>query len=164
MEVFWEIIPTWEGGGNGFHKGDSFYFVSVVVGPVEADAGTPVVKDEGDVFLDAKGFEKSKSVFAIFGEGVAIGGSVRDLLRVTHTNHVDGDEATTAFEMRHDIAPEIGRGRVAVKKDDGVAGAFFDISHLATEDGFEFFLVARGGGIFTHDLDVLYFKSILDCG
>ena len=58
--------------------------------------------------------------------GVAAG----DLVRVAHPDQVGGDAPAEVLHVRDDVAPEVGRRRVAVQEEDRVALADVDVGHL----------------------------------
>ena len=80
-----------------------------------------------------------EQIVALLGVGVAAGPGVLELVGIPHADQVAGDQAAEAGAMRHHIAPEIGRGRVAVLEHDRVAAAVLDIGHALAFDGGEFF-------------------------
>src|SRR5262249_11042423 len=50
-----------------------------------------------------------------------------------HADEVGRETAAVPGGERDDVAPEKGRGRVAVQEDDGIASADIDIAHLGVE-------------------------------
>ena len=105
----------------------------VAVRPVEAEGRAPVVHDPDDVRRDAEGGEGAVEVLAVLDESVPSRPGVVELLGVAHADEVEGDAARQRCHARHDVAPEIGRGRVAVQEDDGVAPARLDVGHALAE-------------------------------
>jgi hypothetical protein len=44
----------------------------------------------------------------MFNVTVAAGAGIVDFVRVTHADQIDGDTATVADKLRHDVAPQVG--------------------------------------------------------
>src|SRR3546814_5778088 len=63
-----------------------------------------------------------------------------ELVRIAHADQVTGDQPSQPGAMRHDIAPQIGRRRIAVLEEDRIAGPFIDIGHAPALDLNEFLL------------------------
>src|SRR3546814_5548515 len=57
-----------------------------------------------------------------------------ELVRMAHADQVTGDQPSQPGAMRHDIAPQIGRRRIAVLEEDRIAGPFIDIGHAPALD------------------------------
>ena len=49
-------------------------------------------------------------------EAVGVGAGVAELVRIAHADQVGRDNAANRRDCRHHIAPQIGRGRVAVQE------------------------------------------------
>jgi hypothetical protein len=69
---------------------------------------------------------------------------ILELVAIAHADQIRGQATALALHMRHDIAPEIGRGRVAVQEDDRAPLAQLDIGHPLALDLDE--LLFRLGG------------------
>ena len=98
--------------------------------PVEPEGAAPVMKDERDVIPHPDPVQKLVQAAAVLGEGVDAGTRVREFVRVSHSDEVRRDAATTTRNVGNDVPPQIGRGRVAVQEHDRRAGARLDIRHL----------------------------------
>ena len=66
-------------------------------------------------------------------EAVAVRSARLELGRVPHADQIGRDAAAKLLQVRDDVAPEVGRGRVSVQEDDGVPPAHLDIGHLVVE-------------------------------
>src|SRR5579862_3749928 len=76
--------------------------------------------------------------------GVGIGAATWQLRRITHANEVRSDTASKAFQRGDDVAPEVGRGRVAMQEDNGVASAHLYIGHLESKHLLKLFRIRKG--------------------
>src|SRR3546814_12726680 len=76
----------------------------------------------------------------MLGIGITLGPRRIELVRIAHADQVTGDQPSQPGEMRHDIAPQIGRRRIAVLEEDRIAGHIIDISHAPALDLYEFIL------------------------
>src|SRR3546814_1330197 len=56
------------------------------------------------------------------------------------SSDLTGDQPSQPGAMRHDIAPQIGRRRIAVLEEDRIAGPLIDIGHAPALDLNEFLL------------------------
>ena len=79
-----------------------------------------------------------EQIVALLGIGVAVGAGGGELVAVAHADQVAGDEPAEAGAVGHDVAPQVGRGGVAVLEDDRRAGAGVDVGHAAAVDVGEF--------------------------
>ena len=102
--------------------------------PVEAERRAPVVHDERDVRADIERLEAARRGSAVLDEAVA-SGRRRELVGVAHADQVGRDAAALVCEVRHHVAPEVRRGRVAVQEDDRRPRSHLDVGHLGVEDG-----------------------------
>src|SRR5262249_60827173 len=75
------------------------------------------------------------------------------LAGVAHPDQVGGEAAVTARDVGDDVAPEIGRRRVAVQEDDRIPGACVDVGHLGVEDSDTLSGVWVSYGKWAHPLD-----------
>ena len=78
------------------------------------------------------GCEKIVSMLRI---PVAVHAGVVQLVGVPHADQIDGNTPAMSRKRRDDVAPEVGRRRVAVLQHDRGTTAHFDISHLFAFDG-----------------------------
>ena len=130
---------------DAFHVGNALHALAVRVGPVEAERRAPVVEHEDDAVAEGQRIPQCVQVLALFGEGVALRTRRFELGGVAHADQVAGDQAPEAAAVRHHVAPQIGRGRVAVLEDDRVALALIQIGHAPALHGEELLLRERGG-------------------
>src|SRR4028118_2070630 len=72
-------------------------------------------------------------------------GAVGGCTCVAHPAPVRRQAATQPFDVRDDVAPEVGRGGVAVKEDDRLARAGVYVGDLGLEQGDSVTLVRVGG-------------------
>jgi hypothetical protein len=70
----------------------------------------------------------------MLSEGVRGWATLRELVRVAHPNQIRRDTPANVLQVRDDIAPDIGRGWIAVQQDDRVANATLDVRHRVAED------------------------------
>ena len=83
-----------------------------------------------DSLVDAELVKECIQVATMLYESVRVRAAVGQLVRVAHAYEVRRDTAAQSFQVRNNIAPEVGRGRVAVQKDDGIAVSYLCIRHL----------------------------------
>src|SRR3546814_4042269 len=79
-------------------------------------------------------------IVTMLGIGITRGPRRIELVRIAHADQVTGDQPSQPGAMRHDIAPQIGRRRIAVLEEDRIAGPFIDIGHAPALDLNEFLL------------------------
>ena len=81
--------------------------------------------------------DKAPKKFAVRRKPVGIGAGVFELFGVAHADQVRRHAAAEPGHLRHDVAPEIGRSRIAVQKEKRrFAFAELDIGHaLAVDEG-----------------------------
>src|SRR5271156_1230753 len=101
----------------------------MLIRPIETECRAPIVDDEDDFVAESELFPQSEKKAPMFRIGVTVGSGIRQLGRVAHPDEVTGDEAAETTAGRHHIAPEIGRGRVAMLEDDRGAFALINIGH-----------------------------------
>src|SRR3546814_5082614 len=82
----------------------------------------------------------SDLIVTMLGIGITLGPRRIELVRIAHADQVTGDQPSQPGAMRHDIAPQIGRRRIAVLEEDRIAGPFIDIGHAPALDLNEFLL------------------------
>jgi hypothetical protein len=96
-------------------------------GIVQAEARSPVVNDEGDV-LELERLDEPLDVAVVIGEYVI---DVR-LIGLAETDVVRRDDPALIFDVGHDVAPQIGRCRLAVQEENGIAFTLVDVVHSRT--------------------------------
>ena len=70
-EIRGELRPAnW--GDAGFHERDAPYAVTMLVGPIEAEHGTPVVQHECHVVAEIQCIPEREQVVALFGVVIAV--------------------------------------------------------------------------------------------
>ena len=83
-------------------------------------------------------FDESPQKVAMCCKPVSIGAGVLEFVGSTHPNQIRGDTAARLGNFRHDVAPQVRRGRVAVQKEKNRrAVAELDIGHALAVDGEE---------------------------
>src|ERR1700678_1232817 len=107
---------------------------------VEAEFRTPVVDDEYYVVSEIKLTPKRMNEAALFEVAVSVRTGIRKLIRISLTDQIAGNQPTEPSAGRHDVAPQIGRGRITVRKDNRIAFALVDIGHSLTIDGHKLLL------------------------
>src|SRR6185312_2359086 len=95
------------GGDDGFTVGDAGDPVGVLGGPVESQRGAPVVPHQDHVALESELFPQREEVVAVLEVAVAVRAGRIELVRVTHPEHVAGDQPAEPFQVWHDVAPEV---------------------------------------------------------
>jgi hypothetical protein len=92
------------------------------------------VQHEYHVVAEIQCIPEREQVVALFGVVVAVWTRWVQFVRLAHTDHVGGDETAQSFQVWHHVAPQVGRGGVAVRKDDGLAVALVDVGHPVSVD------------------------------
>ena len=139
-------VPARDRADDRLHVGQAPHRVPVPVGPVETERGPPVVDHEDDVRRNANRLQQTVEVVPVFHEPVAVRPTLRQLRGIAHPDQVRRHQPALPLQVRHHVAPQVRRGRIAVQKDDRIALAMVDIGHLETVDLDPFLLVARVGG------------------
>jgi hypothetical protein len=98
------------------------------------------VDHEYYVATEIKLIPKRMNEAALFEVAVSVRTGIRNLIRISLTDQIAGNQPTEPSAGRHDVAPEIGRGRITVRKDNGIAFALVDIGHSLTIDGHKLLL------------------------
>ena len=106
----------------------------MLVGPIEAEHGTPVVQHEYHVVAEIQCIPEREQVVALFGVVVAVRARRVQFVRPAHADQVGGDQTPQPVEVWHYVAPQVGRRGVAVRKDDGIAVALVDVGHPVSAD------------------------------
>src|SRR3546814_1370897 len=79
--------------------------------------------------LEIERLPQRVEIVTMLGIGITLGPRRIELVRIAHADQVTGDQPSQPGAMRHDIAPQIGRRRIAVLEEDRIAGPFIDIGH-----------------------------------
>ena len=90
--------------------------------------------DQGHALAHIQSLEQGVEVTAVLDEAIRAGATVGQLVGVAHADQVGGDAAAEWLQVRQDVAPEVGRGGIAVQQHDGVALSHLHVRHLAAED------------------------------
>jgi hypothetical protein len=69
----------------------------MLVGPIEAEHGTPVVQHECHVVAKIQRIPEREQVVALFGVVVAVRTRRVQFARPAHTDHVGGDQTAQSF-------------------------------------------------------------------
>jgi hypothetical protein len=85
--------------------------------PVEPQCASPVVDDERDALEGSDLLEEGIQVAAVVDEAVAL---VWSRIGVAHPDQVGRDAAAERLQVRDDVAPQVGLGRVAVQDASAV--------------------------------------------
>ena len=93
----------------------------MTIRPVEPECRTPVVDDERDVVAEVELVEQAVEIPAVFDERVRVRSDVVEFVRVVFSDEVGNDATRLALNVRHDVAPEVRGGRVAVEEHDDIA-------------------------------------------
>src|SRR5260370_14022053 len=86
--------------------------------PVHRERPAPVMANEHDLVRRVELFEQPIDETAMLQKAIPIRIGAFQLFRVSHANEVRRDAAGLRRDMRHNIAPDIGRRRIAVQEDD----------------------------------------------
>ena len=95
-EVRREIRPA-DWGDDGFHERDALHAVTMLVRPIEAECGTPVVQHKYHVVAEIQCIPEREQVIALFGVVVAVRTRRVQFVRPTHADQVGGDETAQTF-------------------------------------------------------------------
>ena len=106
----------------------------MLVGPIEAEHGTPVVQHECHVVAEIQCIPEREQVVALFGVVIAVRARRVQFVRPAHADQVGGDETAQSFQVWHYVAPQVGRRGVAVRKHNGIAVALVDVGHPVSAD------------------------------
>jgi hypothetical protein len=88
------------------------------------------VQHQRDAVADEDAVQELLEVGGMGGERVAAG----DLVGFAHADQVRGDAAAEVLHVRENVAPEVGRRRVAVQEDDRLPGPGVHVRHLRVLD------------------------------
>ncbi|KAI0557372.1 Haloalkane dehalogenase [Gracilaria domingensis] len=95
------------------------------------------MNDQSDVGLDLERLQQLVQKVGVFHIRVAVGSAEIELVRVAHADEIRRDQATTSFEMRHDVSPQIRGGGVSVQEHDRIAVSNLDVRHPLAGNGLE---------------------------
>jgi hypothetical protein len=84
--------------------------------------------------VDAQRGEQAVEVVAVLDKRVRRGVGRRQLPGVAHPDEIGHDASSEWQDVRHDVAPQVGRSRVAVEEHDRVAVPFVDVGHRYAVD------------------------------
>ena len=99
---------------------------------MEGERGTPIVTDERDVFGEGERIQPGVEVAGVVDEVIT---AARVAPGSAHADQVRRQATGLLGQRWDDVAPEVGRSRVAMQEDQGWAAAFIDVGHLRIEDG-----------------------------
>ena len=128
-----------DGPNDGLHVANALDGAAMPVGPVKAERRAPVVDHEHHVLFDPERFEQGIEITGVLGEGVAVRSRVVQLVGVAHADQVRRQAMPEAGHRRHDVAPQVGRGGIAVQEHDRIALTHFGVGHLLAKH-FDFLL------------------------
>ena len=84
---------------------------------------------EHDVAVEVQSDEEGVQIAAMFQKRVAVRPASLELLGVAHPDQVRRYAPGLSLDVGNDVAPQVGRGRVAVQEDDRVAAPDVDVRH-----------------------------------
>src|SRR5690348_12698622 len=96
-------------------------------------------------FAHFKRLKQSIQVAAVLEEPIGTRTAVVQLVRIAHADQIGGKAASQPLQMRNDIAPDIGRGGIAMQKDNGITLSNFDIGHLMSQHCLIVLFIRKGG-------------------
>ena len=83
--------------------------------------------------------DESPEISAVSGEAIGIGTGRSQLGGIAHADQIRHDQPAQTFQLGDNVAPEIGRGRIAVQEQHGTSLAAFVIGHAGVKHIDEFF-------------------------
>jgi hypothetical protein len=87
----------------------------MMIGPVEAERRTPIVDNENDrAVLADRSVDKAPQEFPMGSKAISLGAGRIELVGIAHADQIRRQTPAEPRYLRHDVTPEIGRGRVAV--------------------------------------------------
>lgn len=110
VAVVREIGPGRE-GANELHEDQAAHQGFVASRPIEAQSRSPVVQDQHDL-AQAQRADKPFQVSCVIRHAVGNVG----LVRLAEADQVRGDAAGGRCDVGNDVAPQVGRRRVAVQE------------------------------------------------
>ena len=99
LEVLRKLGPT-DGAKDALHARDALHVVFVAHGVVKPEAGSPVVKDQGNV-LEPHRLDKTVEILHVIDKVIA---DVR-LVGLPHADQIGGDAPPARGHVRNDVAP-----------------------------------------------------------
>ena len=106
----------------------------MLVRPVEPERCAPVVDHQDDVAVETQLLPEREEEIALLHVSIAVRARIRELVGVAHADQIARDQAAEADAGRHDLAPEVRAGRVAMLEDDRRAFALVEVGHPAALD------------------------------
>src|SRR3546814_15061238 len=79
---------------------------------------SPVMHDQNNPVPEIERLPQRVEIVTMLGIGITLGPRRIELVRIAHADQVTGDQPSQPGAMRHDIAPQIGRRRIAVLEED----------------------------------------------
>jgi len=73
--------------------------------------------------------DEGVEIAAMGRESIGIRTGIGQFGGIAHADQIRRDQPAVSFQLGNDVAPQIGRGRVAVQKQDRPARAAFVIGH-----------------------------------
>jgi len=77
--------------------------------------------------------DEARQIFAVGREAVGVGIRIWQFGGIAHADQIRRDQAAISFQFGNDVAPKIGRGRVAMQKQHRRSLAALVIGHAATQ-------------------------------
>lgn len=85
------------------------------------------MQDEGDASGQIHRFEPGIEITGMIDKTISL---CRGFSGLPHADEVGRKAASVATQIRNDVAPEIGRSRVAVEKYNRLATSYIDVAYL----------------------------------
>src|SRR5262249_12989689 len=121
-----EILPS-PRQRDRLHVGDRLDLVTVSECAVKPERRSPIMQHERDVSGEAERIEPRVEVTRMIHKPVSLR---RRFSGPAHPDQIGGKAPCLVADMRDDVAPQIGIGRVAMEEDNWVAGPRVDEAHL----------------------------------
>ena len=118
-------------GHHDLAMGQAFEGIRMPVGPGKTKGPAPVMHDQGHVFAYPQRLQRAVEIDQMFGNHVTARAAIGQLVGIPLPDIVQRDQTAEPFEVRHDIAPHIGRRGVPVHEDDGITFPFIHIGQPA---------------------------------
>jgi hypothetical protein len=124
-----KIIPA-RRRPDEFHEGKSAHEIRPPRGEMEGERRSPVLSHQVSG-IDAEAFDEGIEIARLIGKAVGDVG----LAGLTEANQVRRDATRDRRDQRHDVAPNVGRGRIAVQeqRDGRAARSGFAPGHGASQ-------------------------------
>jgi hypothetical protein len=128
------LVPRGDGPHDRLHIGDTADTIAVMVGPVEAECRAPIVHHKHDGFRRPDdSVDEGCKIFAVGREAVGFRAGIWQFGGIAHADQIGQDQPAASLQFGNDVAPEIGRGRIAVQKQYRRSLAARVIRHAGTE-------------------------------